>query len=263
MAVDWRWARAVVTGPKHRAAGARGQDRLRCVLKPYGGAALIMAVCDGAGTARLGGQGASLTAYEMTRQAGRGWVNTHSLPCEQSIADYLQAVRDRLGHVAAARFSAVRDFAATLIFAMSDGATTTGAHVGDGAIVGRDRETGEWWLLSGPDGGEYAGTTYFVTDEDGPKLRTFSSDRPLSAIVAFTDGLERLALDLKTMRPHDPFFSGIVKPLDETDRAGLNAHLSSELRAFLTSDRISNRSDDDKAIVIAVACENDRSVPES
>jgi len=260
--MSWRWARGVVTGPKHDAAGLPGQDRLRCLLKSSGSGVLITAVCDGAGTARLGGTGAALTAYEMTRQASRHWDEVRDLPSDHDIADWVQVVRDRIGDAAVRRCRAARDFACTLVFAMSTSETTITAHVGDGAVVGRDRNSGEWLLLSGPDGGEYAATTYFVTDEDGPRLRLCSSDRPLSSIVAFTDGLERLALDLRTMSPHDPFFSGIVKQLDESDEFGESSYLSHALHEFLRSERISVRSDDDKAILIAVACKNDSSVPE-
>jgi hypothetical protein len=64
------------------------------------------------------------------------------------------------------------------------------------------------------------------------------------------------------MSPHEPFFSGIVQPLDDSDAVGMSAGLSRELHAFLRSERVISRSDDDKAMMIAVACDHDSPAPE-
>ena len=65
----------------------------------------------------------------------------------------------------------------------------------------------------------------------------------------FTDGLQRLALDFAGHTPHHGFFG----PLFEQLRAVNDSEsLVEPFRCFLDSDRVNQRTDDDKTLVLAV-----------
>ncbi len=54
--------------------------------------------------------------------------------------------------------------------------------------------------------GEYANMTHFITDEDAvSRLETFTSTERVHKVAAFTDGIQRLALNMLDNSPHVPF----------------------------------------------------------
>ena len=56
--------------------------------------------------------------------------------------------------------------------------------------------------------GEYANMTHFITDEDAvSRLETFTSTERVHKVAAFTDGIQRLALNMLDNSPHVPFFT--------------------------------------------------------
>src|SRR3546814_16977978 len=80
------------------------------------------------------------------------------------------------------------------------------AHIGDGAVVGRVTATKEWSVLSAPAHGEYASTTYFVTDDPQPKLRIARHFDGHDAVAVFSDGIENLVIDNATGASSPGFF---------------------------------------------------------
>ena len=88
-------------------------------------------------------------------------------------------------------------------------------------------------MLSWPSHGEYASTTFFVTDEPQPKLNLHRRSGAISALVAFTDGLERLALDFGATQAHAPFFQGIIGPVAASETAGRDRQALRCARALL------------------------------
>jgi hypothetical protein len=123
-------------------------------------------------------------------------------------------------------------------------------HVGDGACAIRNANDQEWQVPSWPAHGEYASTTYFVTDEPHPNLRVSHANGTFSDIAIFSDGLERLALDFARQVAFKPFFDSMLKPLSGLT-PGRDRHLSTGLRKFLDSSLVTDRTDDDKSLIIA------------
>ena len=105
--------------------------------------------------------------------------------------------------------------------------------------------------LSWPSQGQYASTTFFVTDDE-LQLRISRFNTPLRTLALLTDGLERLALDFATTAAHVPFFSAIAAPVQASVAQGRDSRLSEALRSYLGSDRINERTDDDKTLLVAV-----------
>jgi hypothetical protein len=174
------------------------------------------------------------------------------LPTDEMLWEWINVARQRISQAAQARELTARDFAATVIFSISSGANTLVAHIGDGSAVARCEETNEWTALSWPSQGQYASSTFFVTDTPEPKLIISRFDTPVSALALFSDGIERLALDMAAQKPFKPFFDGMIKPIASTQAEGCDLRLSQQLSSYLNSDAVNARTDDDKTLILAV-----------
>ena len=212
---------------------------------------MIAVACDGAGTAEFGGQGAAIAARTFTSEIARCLKRSLKSITDQVIWDAVDLVRDQITIAARKRDLVLRDFATTLVACISDGRNTISAHIGDGAITARLASDGLWQSLSWPEHGEYASTTFFMTDEIDVRLRISRFAEPVDRIVVMTDGLERLALDFARLVPHSPFFAGISEPVFADGNERGSPILSKALRRYLDSPAINDRTDDDKTLIIA------------
>jgi protein phosphatase 2C-like protein len=247
----WTWAIASRRGVSHAKVGERRQDAFACRSRVDPSALLVAVLCDGAGSAEMGGQGASLVARTIALRAyASAWQGLQALT-DELIRSWVADARDRVATAAKKRDKLARDFATTMICVVSDGMETVVAHVGDGCAVVQDASDRAWHALSWPSHGEYASTTFFVTDDPQPKLIIRRYSQPISAIVAFTDGLERLALEFATEKPHAPFFDAIIGPVAASSVVGRDGALSAALARYLDGDAINARTDDDKTLLVA------------
>lgn len=246
---DWTWAAARARGTSHETSGAPCQDAYRCRLI---NGTFVAIVCDGAGSAEFGGSGAALASRTMAAKAAAFFTNNTDLPDDATLWSWIDEARDRIAAAAADRNSAPRAFASTLICVLATPLRTLVLHIGDGVAALRGADENSWSVLLWPAHGEYASSTFFLTDDPEPKVRIERVDEPISTVVAMSDGLERLALDFAKQTPHAPFFENIVKPVNLVERAGHAADLSAQLRTYLQSEAINARTDDDKTLVIAV-----------
>jgi hypothetical protein len=103
---------------------------------------------------------------------------------------------------------------------------------------------------SWPAHGEYASSTYFVTDDPEPQLRIVHTEGAFNDIAVFSDGIERLVLDFATRTAFNRFFDPIFQVL-KNDLPGRNRPLSGSLRKYLDSKVVTDRTDDDKTLVLA------------
>lgn len=252
MRAGWTWAVACRRGPSHEKADFRLQDAFKCFIGSNENQPLIVIVSDGAGSATFGGEAASLICRRLTVNARRYFLSKSDLPTNELLESWLEEVREVINDVALRRNLTVRDFAATLILFISSGLETVVMHVGDGCAVVKDDDTNTWVAPSWPFHGEYASTTAFVTDEPRPKSSIVRHIGPISAVSVFSDGLERLALDLKARQPFAPFFDNVIAPVASSSSIGKDLELSYKLESFLDSDSVTSRSDDDKTLVLAV-----------
>lgn len=211
---------------------------------------LSVFVADGAGTAERGGEGA-----EVAIEAAAEWVATKVRCGEFGLSDSIATelllhVRSRL-HAAAdlARLKA-RDFACTFIGVLSSEKGTLVMQIGDGGAV---VDTGAGLEVAVvPMSGEYANMTHFITDEDAvTRLQTRTYPDKALKVAAFTDGIQRLALNLASNTPHEPFFQpffeGLLKATPDQEDL-----LQVLLTKFLSSPAVNERTDDDKTLALAV-----------
>lgn len=252
--MEWCYVAASVVGLSHSRAGTRRQDAKHCFVASGadGRRVFFAVVADGAGSAKFGGQGASIVCRTFASQAHGALRGTTELPDDETIWSWLDSARDYIQVAAKKRELTPRDFATTLVLVMASPDATVTAHIGDGAIVARDKDSAQWSVLSKPHHGEYASTTYFVTDDPQPAMRIGRYPNVFSAIAAFSDGIENLVLDSVTGAASAAFFTPMAKPLDASTATGWNCTLSRNLAAFLASDRVNDRTDDDKTLIVAV-----------
>ncbi|WP_064811687.1 MULTISPECIES: PP2C family serine/threonine-protein phosphatase [unclassified Rhizobium] len=249
---NWVFAAASVRGTSHVRSGTRLQDAKRCFVKTTraGEPVFCGIVSDGAGSAKFGGEGASLVCRTLATGARHYFETANNLPDDETIWSWIDDARDRISTAAGKRDLTPRDFAATLVFVLATPEEVAVCHIGDGAIVGREAHTGEWVTLSSPENGEYASTTYFITDEQ-PRARFKRHDGDFDAVTLFSDGIEGLVIDSKTGSPHPGFFQPVIRPLEASEDDGRQMLLSMQLAQFLDSSRINERTDDDKTLVVA------------
>jgi len=249
---SWRVAGAAVTGVSHQRLGLPCQDYQSYRFLPVGSSpALLVALADGAGSAEHAQKGAeqavvaALDALELCLNAECG---AH-LDLDSIIRQAFESSRQALVDLAEQNDLAVRTLATTLTCALAvDGFLAVG-QVGDGSLVVKTGQ-GELLAVTQPQRGEYANETYFLSQEDALEhLQVQVLHQPIQALAVMSDGLVRLALQMTSNQPHGPFF----QPLFDFVAANTDPEVASEqLAAFLSSERVSARTDDDKSIVLAV-----------
>jgi hypothetical protein len=116
------------------------------------------------------------------------------------------------------------------------------------AIVGRCGS--EWDTICWPENGEYASTTFFITDDPTPRLNIIRRDRLYDAFALFSDGVGDLALSVMDKRAHPGFFNPMMRPVDSSLTSGKLPELSQKLRSYLAGTSVCERTDDDKTLVL-------------
>jgi hypothetical protein len=244
----WQVAGVSVRGAGHVRGGDPCQDA--CAFEELDNGFLVLAVADGAGSARLAREAAQLqvetaTDFLTRRLAGPGGAR----------ADPRELLEPALCHAlaeveaaAAAANTAPRDMAATMILAVAAPTWVCCAQIGDGAVV---RATGEdaFAGLTVPSGGEYVNeTTFLVSPGALDQVQYASCGEAVPFLALLSDGLQRLALVLPGGQPHAPFFQRMRKFVGQVPDF---EQRQAELASFLGSTHVQSRADDDLTLVLA------------
>jgi hypothetical protein len=246
----WRVVAASATGKRHLQQRQPCQDALRWETHADGW--LFAAVADGAGSARFGEVGAATAATAALVALRRCFATTgacrDALPAEPVLRDVLSAARAAVLAEATNRATTPGELATTLVCAVSAPGWVAAVQVGDGAAVLGDAE-GQFRSLTRPLAGEYLNETVFLTSETmlaQAQFQTWSGQARQLAL--FSDGLQMLALKMPDGTPHAPFFKPLFAWLD---RRGEPEAARAELEGWLTSPRVSERTDDDLTLLLA------------
>jgi Protein phosphatase 2C len=254
---EWKWIGASVLGTSHRNTGTECQDNHRCEqIQSREGPILVALVSDGAGSATKSAEGSRLICEVLQEQADQYFVEDGCVKLlnQRLIASWVNIFRDEVILQASAEGISERDFACTLVGAIVSSTAAAFFQIGDGAIVYSSEAPSEYLLGFWPDRGEYENTTYFATQANFLEQLNFTlvEDRILEAAL-LSDGLQRLALDYQTQRPHPQFFGGLFPAIRKSAPSNL-PRLEQQLSEYLDSPRINERTDDDKTLVLAVRC---------
>ena len=243
----WRTVGASVMGTSHVAMQTRCQDHSAyAVVDGPGGAALVIAVADGAGSAPASFHGAK-TAVEAALAFFTAAVAEGRALGAEDVVQCFAASRENVLAVAAEYEHAARDYSSTLLIVVATAEKTSIGQIGDGAVVVDD---GTLRVATWPQQGEYANTTHFLVDDDAMEQLVTVESGAVRRIAVFSDGLQALALQYDTKTPHEPFFAPFFDYLEASSKD--DADVEDELRAYLESGSVNARTDDDKSLVLAV-----------
>ncbi len=253
--MNWRTVAASAVGTSHIALGDPCQDSCLASVEQMsdGQPLLSIFVSDGAGSASYGGDGAELAIEASAAFVSSRCTSPHFTLNDEFAAECVMAVRERLYAEAEKHGRRVRDYACTFLGVLSSSQGTLIMQIGDGGVV-VDVGVGLQVPVV-PMSGEYANMTHFVTDDDAIDLlasRVFPDKA--RKVAVFTDGIQRLALNMGTNTAHEPFFAPFFlvlanTPADQEDR------LQPALSQYLNSEAINQRTDDDKTLALAVLME--------
>jgi protein phosphatase 2C-like protein len=249
----WSWIGACSTGSSHIRAGTACQDSASCIeLVVRDQHVLLALVSDGAGSAEYSAIGSRLVVECFARCVIAHLRANHPFETitKELVLEWLDDVRDHIFRSAEQRSIGPRDMAATLVGAIVSSNRAIVCHVGDGACVLRKKGGIDWQVASWPSHGEYASSTYFITDDPQPTLQFHLLDGEFNEVAIFSDGIERLALDFVNGNAFAPFFEPMFAPLVALV-PGRDRRLSLALRKYLDSSRVIERTDDDKSLILA------------
>lgn len=246
---SWRIIGASVLGSSHELTETRCQDAHRVVLVPHAvGEVVVAAVADGAGSASHSHIGA-LTATATVTSLIQEHVAADEAAqfSEADLVRVLHLTREAVFAEAREREHEPHEYACTLLLVVLFPDHTLAAHIGDGAIVVDD---GTLRVLSWPQQGEYANTTLFLTMENAVENARICRTDSISRFALFSDGLQSLALSYATEEVFAPFVESMLKPLQNPEVN--STKLEGALAAYLGSEAINKRTDDDKTLVLGV-----------
>jgi hypothetical protein len=248
----WKYTNASVTGKAHTDRGETGQDFSRAgIIRIADTDFFIGLVADGAGSTTEGGRGAAIACDTLFEKITGALQNTSNLSTitDENVGAWITAARDAIVAEAETSGKRLREYASTILGAIAGNGRAIFFQIGDGAIVAGTAE--EYQVIFWPEQGEYANTTYFITDEQfAEHLHVTRSEAP-DEIALFTDGLQTLVLSFAQKKAHAGFFRPLFEAL-RNDKGDAPTGFSAQLETFLARDDISARSDDDKTLVLAL-----------
>jgi len=249
----WKHISSSVTGKSHIDRNEPGQDYCRTGAIRFADRDFFIGLAaDGAGSTTRGGTGAEIaceTLYLRILSSIRTGDPLSSVT-DDDIRMWISTSREAVLTRAHDEGQRLKDYACTLIGVVLSEDHALFFQIGDGCIVTGD-ENG-YQTIFWPEQGEYANTTFFLSDEDfRDRIRIDRREKPPAEIALFTDGLQTLVLSFSTRTVHEGFFRPLFTALRKNPERG-GVDLSAHLRTLLTRDDVNARSDDDKTLVLAV-----------
>jgi Protein phosphatase 2C len=242
----WQVLGASTIGASHQKQALPCQDAW--MATECRGGVLAVAVADGAGSASHAEVGSRLAARRAVSAVFDRMLQPRTGGVYAMLDDAFLQARRELEFEAASSGLELRNLPTTLtvVIAMPDCLGV--AQTGDGLVVALEPD-GSLIPLTRPQRGEYANETHFVTGPGGETPRYIHVGEVAPGFAVLTDGLLPVTSDLKTGRPHAPFF----QPFFSTLKQGpATPDLRRHLEQFLESPRLRERVDDDLTLVVAV-----------
>lgn len=246
---NWRIVPASVTGTSHHKQDLPCQDNYN--YKTLSQDILLVAVADGAGSAKLsdiGSKVASQTAIDAISQQLISASVNETVTWKDCLTEALKAAQMAVQTEATVHEALSRDLATTLILVVATPELVAVAQVGDGAAVVAD-DDGKITALTQPEQGEYLNETKFLICPDAIETAqvTIWQGQP-AHLAVFSDGLQMLALKMPDATPHRPFFTPLFRFVASVSDP---TEAQEQLEAFLRSPRVTERTDDDLTLILA------------
>jgi hypothetical protein len=211
---------------------------------------ILVAVGDGAGSAGRSDQGSRLaveTAIATLEKTLDAEPPADDAEWTVAMIAAFGAAREAIAELSEVEEQPVRAYATTLTCAVIADDCLVVGQIGDGVAVAR-RENGHLFAATQPQHGEYANETFFLTMAEAmEKLEVGVYSQKMTDVALMTDGLVRLAMKVAENRPHSPFFEPLfafASKAEDPEKA------QAQLEALLASERVCERTDDDKTLVL-------------
>lgn len=231
----WTVTAAKQAGTSHLRHGEECADAFATAS---GDGVLVLAVADGAGSARCGAEGAAHAASRAAEIALQ----------ESELRSVFQRTLDSLLEMVGERPPA--DFHTTLLLAVLRDDTLSVGNIGDGwAVV---REAGTLRAVAAPGRSEYVNETFFLTSRgalDDAVYETVPASG-LDAVALLTDGSAWFSIDLDNRTPSAALFGKLFTFAADASRPAVERE--EELTRFLSSEMVLRKTDDDKTMILAV-----------
>lgn len=249
----WRVVQATAVGTSHLNDEIPCQDIAQHQIVDTSEDVIFVAVvCDGAGSATQSDRGAYLTA-RTTLGLIESYLSSGGAVSEidrDKVLEWLVLIREIIDREARCSNQLVREFACTLLCAVVANNHAAFFQVGDGAIVVSD-VADEWSYVFWPQHGEFANTTNFVVSPNALDALEFCpSANRIFEVAMFSDGLENLVLHAASKTAYASFFNSMLPPV-RMSPGGYDETLSEKLKQYLLSPKVCDRTDDDKALILA------------
>ncbi|MEI6441678.1 MAG: PP2C family serine/threonine-protein phosphatase [Nostocales cyanobacterium ELA583] len=247
---QWRIVAASVCGTSHSKNQQLCQDAHHWQLLANN--VLVIAAADGAGSAKLSKVGSMIAVETAIEYLSRQEITSDTLANDNFLhyllTNAMLVARNAIETEADVCNHQPHDLATTLILMIATPQIVAVAQVGDGLAVARN-SMGNLIALTIPSSGEYINETTFLTSADALETAQIKICREeIVNVGVITDGLQMLALNMIVGEPHKPFFFPLFEFVaNAEDRTLAKEHLM----RFLSSEKITQRTDDDLTLVLA------------
>lgn len=278
--VGWKIVGASVVGTSHKSVNRDCEDYRG--FRTLENGSIIIAIADGAGSASHASEGAKYVvekSLDIMANATDEYIQLEDeQQCQEWLKKVLKEIRSSLekkvrsevfqntsSEQKSSQFIVIsnsikedsedveawqgvlRAYATTLLLVIITKRWLMAGQIGDGVVVVQNNDS-SLEALTRPSHGEYINESNFITDTDYLQYAQYKiiPSSNVQGVSLLTDGLQMLALDFVSNTPHNPFFSPLFRLV--TDESFTTEALSH----FLESERVCERTDDDKTIVLAV-----------
>ncbi|MDE2788374.1 MAG: PP2C family serine/threonine-protein phosphatase [Chloroflexota bacterium] len=262
----WRVAAATAAGASHLRDDTPNQDAVAHRVVEIGhGAAAVIAVADGAGSAPRSDEGSRVAVDAAVASVAEGINRRPAAAFSEVMAASLVRYAIERAKIEVERYgrrhnAPARELASTLIVAFASDSLMTAAQVGDGAVIAFNIGGGDAMTLCQAHTGEYANETTFITSRSRPHEIAsvgHASGHDYDALALITDGLQNLALKMPEREAFPGFWNPILHDLAHTDEPEA---VPARLHAFISGERVQSRTGDD--VTIAIAARNPQKAEE-
>ena len=255
--MKWKAIGHSVIGTSHIQSGKTCEDSVSYkIISKEEQEVLICCVSDGAGSAKYAADASSHVTRRILELAAAD-VTADMEIGDGRIIFYAEQLYDELAAMAGEKQVEINEYSCTLLGCILYGDRSVFFQIGDGALI-MDDGSGTYVTVWWPQNGEYSNTTNFLIDNVlFPNLQIKVSDQKVDEIAITTDGLQMLILSNETRAVHQPFFTDLFKYLRMASKEEDINTLNRRLTEYLSSDKINNRTDDDKTLFLSTRLRND------
>jgi Protein phosphatase 2C len=249
----WNYLNVSVKGASHETKNIPCQDNNWCsIIEDINGSKILVSVVsDGAGSALKAEIGSAETCNKFSAHLINCLENGTPLSdfTKDFFKNWITEFQNELAEKATSEESTIRDYASTFLASIISDSVSYFIQIGDGAIIIKG-EDGEYSYMFAPQQGQYANQTFFITDEKATERMQFERiEKPIEQIAIFSDGIQNLILDIQNHTVNQDFFSEWFNWLSQVEDQNMGNTLLAE---YLNSEKINERTDDDKTLILAI-----------